>query len=331
MHDPVHHEGGPSHVARILQQRDSEEEKHDVGEKHQHAPHAGNDAVDQQRTQLAFGQCRPDGGAEPGEALLDPVHRRRSEAEHHLEQQPHEQDEDRDAQQPAEHDPVDGVRPIQPLNLRGLRRLPASAGGEAVAPVRDGDLGVVPDDPFQVRAYLVDFAQQVGGVRLGGLDRAANRVVVLQKLDRQPTRGDTVAQAVFLYQLRELVEVILQLATQSDRHLRPLPRLGHALYSVQQRADPFAPVPDRGDERHADQLREQLDVDLAAASLRLVEHVERHDQRHVQLDELSREVKIALQVGGVDDIDHHVRLRVEDEVAGDQLFGRVGGEAVGAR
>ncbi len=44
----VHHEGHAGHVAAVLHQGQEEEQRHDDGQKAQHAAHAGEDAADDQ-------------------------------------------------------------------------------------------------------------------------------------------------------------------------------------------------------------------------------------------------------------------------------------------
>ena len=61
-----------------------------------------------------------------------------------------------------------------------------------------------------------------------------------------------------------------------------------------------------------------------------VHHVQAHHQRHSQGHQLGHQVEAALQDGRVDDRDHHVRALGDDVLAGDQLFRRVGRQAVGA-
>ena len=62
-----------------------------------------------------------------------------------------------------------------------------------------------------------------------------------------------------------------------------------------------------------------------------VGHVEAHHDRAPRLEELGREVEVALQVGDVHEVDDRIRAVVHHVVAGDHLLGRVRGERVDAR
>ena len=64
----------------------------------------------------------------------------------------------------------------------------------------------------------------------------------------------------------------------------------------------------RGDGHHGDAEHplEPVDVDRAAVGRDLVHHVRREDHGPVEFHELEREVEVALDVGGVDDVDDRV-------------------------
>jgi len=72
-------------------------------------------------------------------------------------------------------------------------------------------------------------------------------------------------------------------------------------------------------------------VKCVSAGLQLVVHVQGYDHAHVHVDELGRQVEVALQIAGIDDIDDHVGSFVDDEFAHIALFGGIGRKAVGAR
>ena len=66
---------------------------------------------------------------------------------------------------------------------------------------------------------------------------------------------------------------------------------------------------------HAEQLTQGVDVQLVAAFLHLVKHVERAHHAQVHVDELCGEIEVALKVGGVDDVDDDVGRTVDDVAA----------------
>ena len=73
-------------------------------------------------------------------------------------------------------------------------------------------------------------------------------------------------------------------------------------------------------DRHAQQLLQRVDHDGAAVGADLVHHVQRQHQRDVQLHQLHRQVKVALNIGRIYDVDDGVRVGVEQKVAGDDLL-----------
>ena len=76
-------------------------------------------------------------------------------------------------------------------------------------------------------------------------------------------------------------------------------------------------------------------VDRQPLRLGHVDHVQRHDDRHAQFQELRRQVQVAVEVGRIDDGQDHVRPRLlrpaaEEQIDGHHLVGAARGEAVGA-
>ena len=102
-------------------------------------------------------------------------------------------------------------------------------------------------------------------------------------------------------------------------------------------AIPDAPVRlDRHDRRRRVVRDELRAVDLDALRRGRVDHVQRDDDRHAEIEQLTREVEVAVEVGGIDDGEHDIGPRLlrpaaEEQIDGDHLVGAAGGEAVGAR
>lgn len=72
----------------------------------------------------------------------------------------------------------------------------------------------------------------------------------------------------------------------------------------------------------AEKQKLRIDVDAQLLFLRNVEHVERHDAGNTQLQQLQRQVEVALEVGGVDHVDQQVRVTAQNVVAGNLLIER---------
>ena len=86
-----------------------------------------------------------------------------------------------------------------------------------------------------------------------------------------------------------------------------------------------------GDNRHAHQALEQVDVYGAAVGGHLVHHVERDNHGAIELHKLQCQVQVTLDVGGVNDVDDGVRALVEDELTAHDLFACVRRQGVNAR
>ena len=89
-------------------------------------------------------------------------------------------------------------------------------------------------------------------------------------------------------------------------------------------------LPLRRRDRH-DGLAHLLYVDGAAVGVHLVHHVQCQHHRHAQLEQLQRQVQVALDVRGVHDVDDAVRLLVDDKIARDDLLLRIRTQRVDAR
>ena len=61
----------------------------------------------------------------------------------------------------------------------------------------------------------------------------------------------------------------------------------------------------------------------AAAAAHLIHHIQRKHHRNVKLHQLKGQIKIALDVRRVDDIDYPARLFVKDKAARNYLLARV--------
>ena len=86
-----------------------------------------------------------------------------------------------------------------------------------------------------------------------------------------------------------------------------------------------------GDHRDAQQAFHLLHVDGAAVGPDLVHHVQSQHHGGLALDELQGQVQVALDVGGVHDVDDAVRLSLQQKLAGDDLLGGIGPDGIDAR
>ena len=75
-----------------------------------------------------------------------------------------------------------------------------------------------------------------------------------------------------------------------------------------------------GHHRHAQTLRQGLDIHAAAVACQLIHEVQSQHRGYAQLQQLQGEVEIALDVGGVHDVDDAVGVTVHQKIVGNHLF-----------
>ena len=89
---------------------------------------------------------------------------------------------------------------------------------------------------------------------------------------------------------------------------------------VFQVVETVAACADDRDDRHAKARRESPGIDHQALTLGDIAHVQHQDQRHGEFEQLGGEVEVAREIAGIDDVHHHVRTPVKQEIPRDQLF-----------
>ena len=63
----------------------------------------------------------------------------------------------------------------------------------------------------------------------------------------------------------------------------------------------------------------------------LVHHIQGHHHRPAQLQQLQRQVQVPFQIGGVHNVNDHIRLIPDDEISGDDLLHGIRTEGINAR
>ena len=308
--DTVHDERHAGHVAHILQDGQHQEQHQHLGHEAQHRAHAGNDAVHNQPLQ-------PGGGAD---ALQPAAHRRRHNlaeqhvvgptghpvahrADGHIVHRKHDHRENRQGQNPVGHNPVNLVRGGQAVGRRLLLH------GLVHNPV-DVRVPLVGDDALRVVVQLLlavgDVGLQVSLQLTRQIQLGHHLVVPLKHLDGVPPQVTVVHQPRnglldvgdgVLHAAREHVGQLTRPVGLGQRH--GLLRRGHAALALQRaHAHHLAP---QG-------LPQPAEVDLVPVLPHQVDHVDRNHHRNPQLDELRRQVQVALDVRAVHDVQNRVRL-----------------------
>ena len=190
------------------------------------------------------------------------------------------------------------------------RRL-ADALNIGIAHVRHGGLAVQPAFLFHLMHDVPDDVLFV----FVEAQRGHRRFVALHQLGGGKARRHAGGGRVVLHQVRKRVDRLMHRA---GAEVQPL---GSLLFArgLLDRADDllraFVFDGGDGDAGDAERVRKAGDIDRAVVGAHLVHHVERDDHGDAKLQKLQRQVQVALDVGGVHDIDDAVRLFLEQEVA----------------
>ena len=329
VHQLVHDEGGAGHVATVFHQRDEQVQDQDVRQEHEHAAHSADDPVHHEVFQPSVLHVGGDEIAEFPHEPVNPVHRVLAQGEGGPEHQPQQEDENRKSQPAVRHDGVDpvGQGPAGPLLLVAVIGLGQGALDEGVFGVHDGGFGI---DSHQF--------PDAGGLFLPGcddgvpvgkpLDERFDVLVRFQVLDGQVAGGIAGADILIcgdevpeaddaFFQFRPVVDV--DVPGQAGIRLLIDPDDG-----VEEFADAFAVPGDRRTDRRPEQPAQLLHVERIPLGAEFVVHVQGHDGPQVHVDELGGQVEVPLDVGGVHDIDHHVRHRVDEVLPDVEFFGGIG-------
>ncbi len=78
-------------------------------------------------------------------------------------------------------------------------------------------------------------------------------------------------------------------------------------------------------------LTEFFRIDLVAVLADDIHHVERNDHRDADFHELGRKIKVALDIGSVDDVQDYIRLFLHQIVSGYHFLQRIRAEGINAR
>ena len=196
-------------------------------------------------------------------------------------------------------------------------------GNHAIALAGDDGLGVV----VAILLALGDQLLDASGLLLGEVDELAGVRVALKQLDSVVATlvGGNARRQVVLDVVQNVLDggielVLRHLALGSGRLLDLLEQLFDALVL-------------KGRDHHdraAELLGELVRVDLVAVLLDQVGHVEGNDHGQAGLDNLKRQVQVALEVGGIDHLDDDIGLAAHEVIARALLLGAVGGKRVDA-
>ena len=208
-----------------------------------------------------------------------------------------------------------------PALLHGFIHYAADVG---VALVGDDALGVV----IQLLLAVLNVLFQMGLQRLVQLQFRQHLFISLKELDGIP--AEIMLLHLILDGLLNVGDGVLHTA---GEHMRQLAgALGQCQLHGLFRCRCAALALEGADLHHraAQGLAELFSVDPVAVFSHQVHHVHRHHHRQPQLDQLSGEVEVPLDVGAVHDVQNGIRLLAYQVVSGHHFFQGVRGEGVDA-
>ena len=166
--------------------------------------------------------------------------------------------------------------------------------------------------------------------------RLGHQLVAFNQLGRRKTHRNVRRHGMVLDQVGNAVDAAMQCTAVRAIGRTEVQATGalaepcHVQGMIHQLADTLVAGSANGNNRHAQQALEQVDVHGAAVGRHLVHHVERNDHGAVELHKLQRQVQVTLDVGGVDDIDDGVGMLIQDKLAAHDLLARVRRQGVNA-
>ena len=235
----------------------------------------------------------------------------------------HDDHKDRQAQDTVGNHAVDLLGSAHLCRSLG-EALVNDVGNHAVTLAGDDGLGVV----VAVLFALGDKLLHASSLLLGEVDELAGVRIALEQLDSVVATlvGGNARRQIVLDVVQNVLDGGVELVL---RHLA----LGSSglLDLLEQLLDALVLKSRDHHDRATELLGELVRVDLIAVLLDQVGHVEGDDYGQAGLDNLKRQVQVALEVGGIDDLDDNIGLAAHEVIARALLLGAVGGKRVDAR
>ena len=364
----VHDKGDAGHIAAVLQEGQHHKEQEHLWDKAEDGAQAGDDAVADQRIDqasvlgaashkgvvhhggdtrdigavlcrvdrvgivarsfdsrivgvAALAQHEPTIGAE--ELVVGEVGHRAAQGRNgdvvHAE---HDDHKDRQAQNTVGNHVVDFL---------GGAHLGRSLGEALIDDVRDDAIALTGDDGLGiVLAILLALSDQLlhaSGLLLGEVDEFAGVRITLEQLD------GVIAALVGRNARRQVVLDVGQNVLDGgiELVLRHLALGSSGLFDLLEQLLNTLVLKGRNHHDRAAELLGQFGgVDLVTVLLDQIGHIEGNDHGQAGLDNLKRQVQVALEVGGVDHLDDNIGLAAHEVIARALLLGAVGGKRVDA-
>ena len=340
VHEIVHDEGGTRHIPAILHEGDEEVEDQDIGQEDDNRTHTTYNAVGKQRLQGALVKVRGGQLAKPPKEALNPIHRILPQSKGAPEGDKHEEQEDGITQPTVGDKGVDMVgEDMQVTLLIAVITLRQGTMHEGILGIGDGGLDIMAVATQKVVGNLAAHSTHTTiGVAVGNI--TFQLTVALQQLDSQETSGKGIREAMLDEVAAQAIYTALKFTTMVHMNMTEcfLTILGSStlraledLYNfIEETVDTHTGTTRSRHHRDTKQGGKLVKVKAVTAALQLVIHIEGHHHGDIHIDKLRCEVEVALQVGGVDDIENDIRVLVKDMTAHIELLRRIGTERIGA-
>ncbi len=331
MHNPVHEEGRPGHVAALLKKGHEHVEKEHKGNEGEDEPNPLQNTSHQERVKPRRGaytaeQHRQPFAQEPVYEAVNPVNQRGTAVKGDLEHEIHEGEEYGQSQDPVEEYFIKKLSNLKAPLHRPLQNLLEEAVDVSVPLLGQDGLYVVSVVALQPLPGLFYPVRQ-GYIRLLP-ELLQEETVVLQNLYGTPPEG------IGASRLKKEPLYIPQLLLHhpAEPHLggnKPL--LNSLKGGIQNPLNPQPLCGGGGDTGNTQQPLKHTQIQLIPLALELIPHVQHNHHGLTQVRKLGGEVEVPLKVGGVQNVYYQMRVLIQQELLGYALLKGVGGEAVDTR
>ena len=187
--------------------------------------------------------------------------------------------------------------------------------------------------PFKFLQLTVTDSENLPGLP-GFSDKGLDLGVALQKTHPQVTGTEVLVDGLVAFEsvldsrkspLKVLAEFDMDV---SDNRILSLIYLDNG---VKQFFYALSGTADSGNDRNTDHIPQSLIIKHCAGIPQFIVHIQGNDHRVVHVDQFCRQVEVALQVGGVHDIDNHIRIVVFQIGPDIPFLGGIGRKGVGSR
>ena len=333
VHQLVHDERSPCHVAGVLKEGYEEIQEEDVRKEDKHAAHSPDYPVHNQVLERPVLHVGRDKVPEFLHQPFYPLHRIIPDDECAFEHEIQHQEKYRECQPFVGDHSIYLVCDRIPAPLSFERPVCLGKGTLNEGIFRIHDCGFSGDvHQFIYPLLLLESCRYDFIPVIKSLDDFLNVLVILKILDGKIAGGVFESYLlVFLNQKLDAVYALFNFCSVVDVYVTAQLRCIPLIYlddSVEELRNAFPAAADCRDNRESEKMTEGLYVKLVLLRPELVIHVQGHDDPQVHVNQLGRKIEVALEIGCIHHI-HHDIGKVFYEVAADiELLRAVGRERI---